>query len=1209
MGVRVLAGILLSLCLASCVSCESSGKKGKVVSTLLDAKWASTPFWLEAAEYLAEEGGEEAFWEAMDFLAEEEGNLGKTSDRDLYDRVVSFAGRFLSWTHLNLLKLSLSLRTKSPRIEMFQQMSLDRGVPDAGCGQGAFVLEAAGGLHCSLEAAREALKNDEGAKRSPEVFKVDHHYPRRDPSAPTAVLYAEPGSAGFNEIHARLKGMAQRGEVDYVLRPYLTKRGTQKTRLSGFGVELQIKSSEYKAQDDRKVQVDGEEGDGDDHEDDKAEEVEGFDFKKLNELHPDDKEKLGELKQHLLDQNNDMAPMKVWEVQDLSLQAAERVLSSPKEKQLKVLTDIAHNFPSQAKSLSKITVRKEIKKEVKKNSEQFMMNMNMHPSDAALFINGMFFDMDYVDIFTILETLKSEGRVLDGLGKLGLTDEQARKLIVQDFSSTKITYGVDVRDTAVNWINDIEKDKLYKNWPESVSELLRPAFPGMLRSIRKNLFNVVIMCDPSKREAMGLIKLLESFFVHRAPTRIGIVFAVTDSVEATGKTDAGVAFLDAFNYISMNKEKADALSFITDVYATIDDDHVGDVTVEHVHQVFLDNYGADAKLDEVFDEDSEYDIGRQLAKDFVDRSGFKKHPQVLMNGVPMEEKKLDAESFEEELMMSIMRATNELQRAVYHNKLKESDDVLEYLMKQSNIMPRLNDRVLKTSSSSGGEDDSDASDEYVDMIGDVLPALRVETFSAADRATKSATLADNLNYIAGKDGDNKLHILSLWVVADLETEQGREILRGAVTHVKSSKQMRATVVHNSASPGLISKIVKATFDTLENAPAKNLLAKVLKEDTVKKLLSGKKNLADYDIPGADTTALAKAVEKLEGKDFEVDAVFCESVLGLSKGQNMVLLNGKKIGPLDEGEVFGEDDFNLMEKFSMTKYGDKMVNNYYSFMDLSAAKLSDQAMKVTSVLLTRIQTRSRNTISYYGDKHSVIKLEPIMPDKPAFDIAALVDPSSTGAQKIAPLLQVLSKTVNAKIRVFLNCVEKHSEMPQKSYYRAVLNPELQFNDDGSLAAGPSARFANLPEEPILTMHYHIPDNWLVEPVRSVYDLDNIKLASVSSGGGVHSEFELEYLLLEGHCFEAVTGNPPRGLQLTMGTQKDAVVGDTIVMANLGYLQLKSTPGRWFLDLREGRSAELYDIISHEGTEDNSKDGKIQVLMDSFQVYIHFNILYA
>lgn len=65
----------------------------QVVSTLLEAKWSSTPFVLESAEFLGDESGNEAFWEAVEFLAEEEDNLGKISDKDLYERVLSFSSR------------------------------------------------------------------------------------------------------------------------------------------------------------------------------------------------------------------------------------------------------------------------------------------------------------------------------------------------------------------------------------------------------------------------------------------------------------------------------------------------------------------------------------------------------------------------------------------------------------------------------------------------------------------------------------------------------------------------------------------------------------------------------------------------------------------------------------------------------------------------------------------------------------------------------------------------------------------------------------------------------------------------------------------------------------------------------------------------------------------------------------------------------------
>ena len=188
-------------------------------------------------------------------------------------------------------------------------------------------------------------------------------------------------------------------------------------------------------------------------------------------------------------------------------------------------------------------------------------------------------------------------------------------------------------------------------------------------------------------------------------------------------------------------------------------------------------------------------------------------------------------------------------------------------------------------------------------------------------------------------------------------------------------------------------------------------------------------------------------------------------------------------------------------------------------------------------------------------------------------------------------------MNAKIRVFLNCVDKHSEMPNKSFFRQVLEPRLTFKDDGALSDGPRAVFQNIPEQPVLTLAMHVPDNWLVEPVKSIYDLDNIKLENID--GAVTSIWELNSILLEGHCFESGTGNPPRGLQLTLGTKNNPDFTDTIVMANLGYLQLKAAPGAWYLNLRDGRSADIYDIVSQENTDskDNAKD--VTVLMNSFQ----------
>lgn len=73
----------------------------------------------------------------------------------------------------------------------------------------------------------------------------------------------------------------------------------------------------------------------------------------------------------------------------------------------------------------------------------------------------------------------------------------------------------------------------------------------------------VVIGDPSKKEVVSLIKLLQSFLIHNAPLHLGIVFSVDEM--KNGYEDSGVAMLNAFNYVSEIKDVSQALNFITDV--------------------------------------------------------------------------------------------------------------------------------------------------------------------------------------------------------------------------------------------------------------------------------------------------------------------------------------------------------------------------------------------------------------------------------------------------------------------------------------------------------------------------------------------------------------------------------------------------------------------------------------------------------------------
>lgn len=55
---------------------------------------------------------------------------------------------------------------------------------------------------------------------------------------------------------------------------------------------------------------------------------------------------------------------------------------------------------------------------MKHNIDVLGRSLNLQPPDAALFVNGLFFDAESLEIGALHETLRSELRVLNGLYNL-----------------------------------------------------------------------------------------------------------------------------------------------------------------------------------------------------------------------------------------------------------------------------------------------------------------------------------------------------------------------------------------------------------------------------------------------------------------------------------------------------------------------------------------------------------------------------------------------------------------------------------------------------------------------------------------------------------------------------------------------------------------------------------------------------------------------
>ena len=134
---------------------------------------------------------------------------GMTSEEQ-HNTVIMLAAKSLSPAQLKLLQFSLSLKTESPKIEMYSHLASDRGVPELGC---SVVYETSGRLSCDMPAP--VITDD-----SLELYDIDHVYPRDSEGYADVIVYGEIGTKEFAAAHKKM--VENKGR--YILRHYLHSR-------------------------------------------------------------------------------------------------------------------------------------------------------------------------------------------------------------------------------------------------------------------------------------------------------------------------------------------------------------------------------------------------------------------------------------------------------------------------------------------------------------------------------------------------------------------------------------------------------------------------------------------------------------------------------------------------------------------------------------------------------------------------------------------------------------------------------------------------------------------------------------------------------------------------------------------------------------------------------------------------------------------------
>jgi UDP-glucose:glycoprotein glucosyltransferase len=334
---------------------------------------------------------------------------------------------------LSSFKFALAIRTAAPRIEAHYQYYNTAVSPLLGDNQCDTWIEVDGKQSC--DPTLETGSNSKLALGQ-KVLPFDR-VSGSGPDALISTLYADITSPNFKNFHKTVSQNAKDGKSLYRLRHKPSAQEKAPLPVSGYGVELALKRTDYIVIDDRPK------GDSD----------------------ADSPEK------PTLDDEgdvDDLKPLASADLKDLGMKAGSFVAES--EDPLETLLKLTRDFPKHSSSL------------VLRNESEDFLREHLSNRETALptgfnilWVNGVQYDPRKVDAFSLIDHLRRERKLIDDFRKMGLSSAEAITLlsneaIVEAFR-TSGNQRYDWRDeneggNVILYLNDISKDKRYKDWPD-----------------------------------------------------------------------------------------------------------------------------------------------------------------------------------------------------------------------------------------------------------------------------------------------------------------------------------------------------------------------------------------------------------------------------------------------------------------------------------------------------------------------------------------------------------------------------------------------------------------------------------------------------------------------------------------------------------------------------------------------------------------------
>ena len=1122
----------------------------------------------------------------------------------------------------SLLQYSLSLRAHSPLCEMHRTLARQVVLNHPKLlSQDAFCVTSRDEVASTPAELASLLGADNTVATDAEELLPDEHV--RGEIGSLIIIYANMGSAAFLDLYKTLVESNQRfvlrhrGHVSY------EEIGGTATILQGFGARLDIRNVEYRVFDDT--------SEGNVNEASLLNlstlygltnhTLAGIQVSALTNLQESDAENLQrELwRLHEAQQvHSQLVPPK-WQRRQISLQAA--IVISRSSDVLFTLQDISQNLPSVASTLVHVGVTEEMKA-----LSDLMEPIIRQSKGVTLTINGRMIPVGRpsFNVFELLQILQEEQQALDDMQRklspylsiAGLQQVQRAWTMGKDsFLSTpsegsgtesaslsgnaqRIDVGRGWKD-AIIYVNDLEKDPLYRQWPRSLQQAMMSMQFGAPPSVRRNLFTMLCVIDPVEQGAgehpgyslgnqlmeaqfparMGYL-IINSNDVKECRTWIENNYISDDSLPCPTKP---ILAKDQSNIQALSQVDASTHA-VHRLVTTVATDNAGnglavafmEYFVQYLGQLIDDGDGVVKMSDLVT-------VFGQLMEGLV---GMKKSDaiQMAIDALVEDADERDrVSSYGNSLRFAISKAISPGMGFINGRPLAQGDPASAgqvFAEEQKHVFGLIMKGEITDSAPKSVYAKLLTGEGVFDRLHPLLSVSEKELHLDLDHDFSASSLLFPKSHSADYVPEA---VFIAEAVFDLETAEGIAFVSGFLKAMDAYP--RTVEIGEDSLPISIGYRV-VPLPTSEAIPFCSILANagMVGAEVISALLSQRELLRK---PIEELLALLPNLsteQKATIKNFSCSISWSNEAMGM---KNFVAVNGKAYAP--ESGVITKDDIDLLVDIERrrSEATTKILKNVLSFDDKTYVDAIVKASTFLAIEHGKVEESQRMDMvdeAIALEKMGGIEINPFrfawnMDGHDALKIQAsvVIDPATEAAQRVAPFLLVFRDILKIPLRMVLvpkSLVGDDSSVPITSYYRFVADP-LALPD----SKPPKAAFSNLPTNHILTLRLDVPESWNVQQTHSIQDTDNLR-CDVQSGCGddalsgkyssdapIHGrrhltgvEYGLKSLLFFGQCYDASTRSPPNGLQLIL-TKSDKSTGgktNTADVSSDGSIEVSTQP---------------------------------------------------